>query len=122
MPIFVRRRRCPRRRRRPCRRDPLRGLSESALLGLEVDVLERLDRAGALYGEDLTLTRPRSGYLRLEGMVDRASSGAARSSTRWARSRAFRSSRSGCARSPMPASHGRRPETPTEHAGLRGDA
>jgi RNA polymerase sigma factor (sigma-70 family) len=47
-----------------------RGLSESALLGLEVDVLERLDRAGALYGEDLTLTRPRSGYLRLEGMVD----------------------------------------------------
>jgi RNA polymerase sigma factor (sigma-70 family) len=48
----------------------LRGLSESALLGLEVDVLERLDRAGALYGEDLTLTRPRSGYLRLEGLVD----------------------------------------------------
>jgi RNA polymerase sigma factor (sigma-70 family) len=48
----------------------LRGLTESALLGLEVDVLERLDRAGALYGEDLTLTRPRSGYLRLEGLVD----------------------------------------------------
>ena len=35
-----------------------------------MDVLERLDRAGALYGEDITLTRPRSGYLRLEGMVD----------------------------------------------------
>lgn len=47
-----------------------RGLSESALLGLHVDVLERLDRADALYGEDVMLTSPRSGYLRLEGMVD----------------------------------------------------
>jgi RNA polymerase sigma factor (sigma-70 family) len=46
------------------------GLSEAALLGLEVDVLERLDRAEALYGEGLSITYPRSGYLRLEGMVD----------------------------------------------------
>lgn len=47
------------------------GLSEAALLGLEIEVLERLDRAEALYGEGLSITHPRNGYLRLEGMVDR---------------------------------------------------
>jgi hypothetical protein len=35
----------------------LRGLSPVALLTLEVDVLERLDRLDALYGEALTLRR-----------------------------------------------------------------
>jgi DNA-directed RNA polymerase specialized sigma24 family protein len=48
-----------------------RALSEAALLGLEVEILERLDRADALYSEDLSLTRPSKGHLRLEGMVDR---------------------------------------------------
>ena len=47
-----------------------RGLAPAALRTLFVDVVERLDRVDALYGEALTVQASDDGFLRLQGLVD----------------------------------------------------
>jgi RNA polymerase sigma factor (sigma-70 family) len=45
------------------------GLSERARLGLKVEILDRLDRIDALFGEGLALSDGSNGNLKLEGVV-----------------------------------------------------
>lgn len=55
----------------PTREPVSRRLSEAAVLGLEVEILQRLDAIDALYGEDLRLTRRAGAIVRLEGPIVR---------------------------------------------------
>lgn len=48
------------------------GLSERARLGLQIEILERLDRVDALFGESLTLSARPNGGLMLSGVVQDA--------------------------------------------------